>query len=113
MVGAACSKLGYVLNRVDHGVWITPNDLGSIDSILRQWLRRNTNHGESVRGIVVTDGQRILGLGDLGAFGMGISIGKIALYTAIGGIKPSELLPVMMDVGTNNEELTQTKEVSL
>ncbi len=97
-VGQACKEFANIYRR-GKGFYVTVNDRGRIREILDNWPH------EEVRIIVITDGERILGLGDLGASGMGIPIGKLSLYCACAGISPDHTMPVMFDVGTDNETL--------
>lgn len=97
-VGDACEQFSDIY-RSARGLFISYNDRYQLDDVLRNATKRK------VKVIVVTDGERVLGLGDQGIGGMGISIGKLSLYTACGGISPAYTLPVMLDVGTNNEKL--------
>ena len=97
-VGRVCQNFSETFQRA-RGMFFTPEDRGEMGTMMRNWPRAHC------QVVVVTDGSRILGLGDLGANGMGIPVGKLALYCAAGGIAPHRVLPVMLDFGTDNEAL--------
>ena len=96
-IGEACLKFGHIYRQA-RGMYLSIARRGKVKEILKNWPR------EDIRFICVTDGGRILGLGDLGANGMGIPIGKLQLYTAAAGVPPQNLLPMYLDAGTNNEQ---------
>ena len=100
VVGAACQSWSRMLLPPSLGLYISLGDAGRVAEVLRTW-----RSAMPVRVICVTDGERILGLGDLGANGMGIPVGKLALYSGLAGVDPRCTLPITIDAGTNTASI--------
>ena len=101
-VGVACQKYGIMFRSLQKGIWISLADKGNIGRILRNWPETRVDL------VVITDGERVLGFGDLGVHGMGVCVSKLAMFTACGGLHPQRCLPICIDVGTNNRELLES-----
>ncbi|KAH9250912.1 hypothetical protein BASA81_011300 [Batrachochytrium salamandrivorans] len=104
VVGEACVKYSQIYTQINQGLFVSLRDVGNVGKLFDNYVKHRGKDCQ-IKAIVVTDGERILGLGDQGCNGMGIPVGKLQLYVAMGGIHPHHTLPVTLDVGTNNQSL--------